>query len=84
MTSHSYTTRVFEVDGYMDVIKVQPEKRKNIDPNRFVYFDTEDEAKTFIRQRAAQERVKAEKALAAAVRRDRKCQLKFPATGKIG
>jgi hypothetical protein len=66
----------FCVDRWIDQIKEKPDSFQNLD-KRFDVFDSEAEAKAFIRDRAFRGIAKAEKDLLNAVARKRKCEKKF-------
>lgn len=70
---------VFAVSKYQDTYT---HKRARETPfmgtERCVYFDTEDDARQFLVDRANAEMAKAEKALDLAMKRYRKCVKKFP------
>ena len=72
---------IYAVDRYQDILKVK-EKRETIPSfsgreDKYHYFDTEEEARAFLRQRADAACAKAEKSLALAIVRTKKCQRKF-------
>ena len=70
---------IYAVDKYLDVLKVKQEKEFFGAEPKYHYFDTEDQAKHFIRERALQEFLKEEKKCEAARRRVNRVGKKFGA-----
>lgn len=74
---------IYAVDKYMDWLKLKDKREtvpgfSNATEPKYHYFDTEREARDFIRKRAQDGVRKAEHALDKAIARSRRCYKKFP------